>query len=490
MENTSNCKLQYHLLSEDQIQRIHESTLKILEDIGVKVNNDDGLQVLQDSGCAVDGQIARIPRDIVEACIESAPSRVEIFNRKGELAMSLEGRNSYYGLGTDLPTTIDMDTGETRKSVLQDVINAAKVADYCQNVDFIASFALPSDVLTNTMYIECFKAEMESSLKPIFFTAAGEDDLDYIVKMARLVAGGEAELREKPFLIHYSEPIAPLMHSKGAVDKVLFCADNEIPLCYIPTVLLGASGPVTLAGGVTQANAEALSGIVMHQLKHKGAPIISGWAVVPLDMKSMTYCYGSPELRLTNTAFADIYHHYEIPCWGIVGTDAHCFDQQAAMEHAFANLLAALDGANLIHDIGYLGQGLLGYPASIVMCDEMISFIRRLMRGFELTDETLAMDIIEKNSPAKTTQANFLSERHTLNHFRTEIWRPVTGINRDTPDTWRKKGAKTYEQNIIEKTREILSTHVAEPLSDELLAQLAEIVQDARANLENKQFSA
>ncbi|MBN2152006.1 MAG: trimethylamine methyltransferase family protein [Candidatus Lokiarchaeota archaeon] len=480
----------YRLLDDGQIERIHATTLKILEETGVRVADPEGIRVLEEAGCAVEKEdIVRIPRGVVEACIESAPSRIDIYDRKGEPAMVLEGRNSYFGLGTDLPTTVDLETGEARRSVLQDVVNAARVADFCPNIDFIASFALPGDVPTNTMYVECFKAEVENSTKPIFFTAAGKDDLEYIARMARAVAGGMEALRQKPFLIHYSEPVAPLTHSKGAVDKLLFCAENGIPICYIPTVLLGASGPVTLAGGITQANAEALSGIVMHQLKKGGAPIVSGWAVVPLDMKSMTYCYGSPEVRLTNAAFADIYHHYEIPCWGIVGTDSHVLDQQAAMEHAFAELLAAMDGANLIHDVGYLGQGLLGSPASIVMCDEIVSYIRRFMKGFEISEETLALDLIDKNSPLKAPQANFLAERHTLKHFRTEIWRPAV-CNRDMPDAWRKKGGKTYGQRVVEKAREILKHHSPASLDPGVVKVLAAIVGEARTGLEGKKFNA
>ncbi len=168
-------------------------------------------------------------------------------------------------------------------------------------------------------------------------------------------------------------------------------------------------------------------------------------------MKSMTYCYGAPDFRLTNTAFADIYHYYNIPCWSIVGSDSHMMDQQAGMEHGCAVLMAALDGANLIHDIGYLGQGLLGNPASIVMGDELISYIKRIMRGFEITDETLALDIIEKVGPG----GDFLSERHTLKHFRKELWRPKF-MNKDPPDSWKKKGGLSYGEKVIEKAKEIL----------------------------------
>lgn len=479
------CKPSYKLMNEGQILKIHETTLKILEEVGIKLPNEGARELLRDAGCKIEKDIIKIPASLVEESIQSAPSGIDIFDRTGKLAMRLEGRNSYFGLGTDLVFTHDLETGKVRKSVLKDVKNAAIIADHCENIDFIASFALPDDVATNVMYIECAKAEFENSTKPIFFTAAGKEDLLYIIQMAELIVGGEKELKEKPNLIHYSEPLAPLTHSFGAINKLLLCAEKNIPICYIPTVLLGASGPVTLAGGIAQANAEALSGIILHQLQNKGAPIISGWAVVPLDMKATTYCYGSPELRLTNSAFSDIYHHYQIPMWSIVGTDSHSMDQQASMEHAFSDLLAAMDGANLIHDIGYLGQGLLGNPAAIVMCDEIISYVKRLLRGFKITDETLALDLIKKVGPG----GEFLGERHTLNHFRKELWRPQF-TNRKDPEAWKKEGSLTFEQKLISKAKNILKNHIPAPLDPSISTQLDELLHQARDELKDKKFLA
>lgn len=485
-KETSFCKPSYRLMTQEQILKIHDAALTILEEVGVKIPNNNGLELMKQAGCKIENEnLVKIPRSLVEDAIKSAPSRIDIFNRNGELTMRLEGRNNYFGLGTDLVFTQDLETGEVRKSVLNDVKNAAIIADYCKNVDFIASFALPEDVPTNMMYIECARGLFENSTKPIFFTAAGKEDLDYIIKMAEIIVEGEEKLREKPILVHYSEPLAPLIHTYGAVNKLLLCAEKEVPICYIPTVLLGASGPVTLAGGIAQANAEALSGIVLHQIKNKGAPIISGWAVVPLDMKATTYCYGSPEVRLTNSAFSDIYHYYEIPMWSIVGTDSHVLDQQAGMEHAFCNLLAALDGANLIHDIGYLGQGLLGNPASIVMCDEIISYVKRILRGFEITDETLALDLIKNVGPG----GEFLGQRHTLKHFRKELWIPQF-LNRKDPEAWKKEGSLSYGDKVIQKAKDILNNHKPESLPIEILEKIKSLRRDAGSKLKDFKFLA
>ncbi len=357
------------------------------------------------------------------------------------------------------------------------------MADYCEEIDFIASFGLPNDVPTNSMYVECAKAMMENSNKPIFFTAGGEEDLGVIIEMAATVAGGEQALREKPFLIHYSEPTAPLTHSYNAVRKVFLCAEKGIPINYTPGDVVGASTPVTMAGTIVQATAEALSGIVLHQVRVKGAPIVSGFAASPLDMRKGTICYGAPDARLTNSAFADIFHYYGLPIWSTVGSDAHCLDAQAAMEHAFSTLLAALDGANLIHDVGYLGQGLLSNPASIVMCSEIISYVKRFIRGFDLTREKMAVDVIRHVGPG----GHFLSQTHTKTHFQEELWQ-AKYVNRDSPDSWEKRGSPRYEETVTQKALDILETHQPQPLPEKVREQIQEIAALSAQELAKIQF--
>ncbi len=267
--------------------------------------------------------------------------------------------------------------------------------------------------------------------------------------------------------------------------KLFLCAEKGIPVCYTPAAVLGGSAPVTLAGAIVQANAEALSGIVLHQTRSKGAPIISGLGLPPMDMKTASISYSAPELRLTNSAFADVYHHYGIPMWSTVGSDAHCLDEQAAMEHGVLTLMAALDGANLIHDVGYLGQGLLGNPATIVMGDEIISYVKRIMRGFDIGREMMALDVIRDVGPGGT----FLTSPHTKTHFRQEIWRPRF-LNRDSPETWKNKGSKRYGEIVTQKAIEILKTHRTKPLPENVRREIDEIARNAAQKLASIQFVA
>lgn len=475
------------MLSDNQIKEIHYETLQLLESTGVRIMDQDAVQILIDAGCRiVSNNIVQIPNRLVEDCIRSAPSRITIYNRKGEEAMLLEGDKVHFGLGMELLETYDLKTGALRSSRLHDIIDAARISDYFEEIDFVASFAHPRDVPASLSYIESFKAEVENSIKPIFFTAAGIEDLAVIMEMAAAVAGGEDELNEKPFLIHYCEPTSPLSHSTGAVRKLFFCADRRIPVNYTSGMLSGVTGPVTLAGAITVANAEALSGIVLHQLRAKGAPIISGFCVASMDMSTAAPVFASPEYRLAQSACADLYHYYGIPVWGTAGvSDANCFDQQAGMEMAISLLMAALDGTNLVHGVGSFGQGLIGSPAAIVMCAEIISYVKRIIRGFDIGPDRIGMDVIRQVGPG----GNFLKTIRTKELHRQEHWRPMFA-NRANLMQWNRDGRKTYDTIAIEKAARILKTHRFEPLPDEVRRAIDAIRKKAAVSLANTRFEA
>ena len=477
----SQCVPSYQLLTADQIDLIHTTTLELLETQGVEVLHGEARQMLADAGCRLEGdRRVMIPGGLVETAIESAPSAVMIYNRLGEKALQLEGRRIHFGMGTDLTKIYDLETGRLRESTLQDVQTAVRIADALPEIDFIASYAIPNDSPPNLMYLDAFKSQLEYSTKPIFFTAAGLEDIRLIREMAAVVAGGRDNLRRKPFLIHYSEPISPLVHSAGAVDKLLFCADHHIPVTYTPGMMSGATGPVTLAGALALGNAEALSGLVMHQLRSKGAPIISGIGMAVMDMARATCIYGCPEYRLVLSACADLYHHYKIPVWGTAGvTDANCLDLQAGMEWGDSLLLNAMAGVNLTHDVGYMGQGLVGHPAALVVCDEIISRTKRFLRGFELDDDHFALDTIRQVGAG----GSFLSARQTVRLFKSEHWYPNL-CNRDAVGSWQEKGGKDMADIAVEKARDILRNHVTDALSESVQNEINRIRFRAQKDLQ------
>ena len=486
LDTDRHCKPSYRLLDDEQLWQLHHATLEILQQVGVSVLHPEALEILRAAGCRVkEKTTVLIPEYLVADAIQSAPSSVAVYDREGARAMDLGGSNVYFGMGTDLLNTYDIETGELRKSCLQDVINAARVADYLDDIDFIASHAFPNEVSTNLAYLAEFKAQVENAAKPIYFTAAAADDLAYIIDMAAAISGGGEVLRQKPFMVHYAEPISPLTHSQGALQKLFMCADAGIPLNYVPALLAGGTGPVTLAGGLAVANAESLSGLVIQQLYRRGAPMISGISVTPMDMRTGNCVYGSPDERLTHTASTELYHWYGLPVWGEAGcSDSNALDGQAAMESSFQVMFSALEGCNLVHDVGYMGQGLVGSLGSLVMCAEIISYAKRIMRGFSLDTEHLARDVIAQVGPG----GNYLAQMHTVKHCRTEHWVPHN-INRLTHEVWTQAGAKTYDQVVTAKARDILKTHQPKALPGKVMEALAAIYQKAEEKLTTKRLA-
>ncbi len=462
----------FNVLSQDQIIEIHNATLEVLAKTGVEIRHQEALELLKNSGCEIiDGRIARIPAWLVEDSIASAPGTIVISDRNGDTCMRLGANNVYFGSGSDSVFTIDPNTGQRKETIYEDVANAALVADYLSNIDFVMSLGLVSDCPSSLSYVYQFIAMVENSIKPIVFTAEGKDDCALILDMAAEIAGGADKLRQNPFLIQYSEPNSPLLHTAEALDKLLLCAEKSIPIDYSPGVMPGASGPITLAGSLVAANAEALSGIVIHQLKRRGAPIISGSVAIILDMRTTICSYGSPDWYLLKAACADIYHHYQIPIFGYAGcTDAHTVDQQAGIEASIHLVLSALSGTNLVHDLGYISSGLGSSLEMLVMCDEIVASLKPLMRGIEINEATLAVDVIDRVGPG----GNFMAEDHTLQHLKREKKSSV--MNRDNFEDWENAGAKSAGDKLNEKVRKILSSHKPQKLPESVRIKIQKML--------------
>jgi trimethylamine--corrinoid protein Co-methyltransferase len=459
-------------VSEGQIEEIHFATLEVLERTGVKVDHPEALQLLKDAGCIVNEHRVRIPSWLVEECIRLAPSKIVVANRKGQRVMPLEKNRTYFGTGSDLPFTVDLETGERRRSTKKDVELACRVMDYLPNYDFVMSYAIASDQSTTVSDLHQLDAMVSNTVKPIIVTAHDEVNMRAQLEMAVLVAGGREELRKNPSLVLYSEPISPLVHTNDGVAKMFACFEYGVPVVYTPGILSGATTPVTKAGTIVLMNAEALAGVVMAQLKQKGAPIIIGGGATPMDMRTTATLYGSPETMMNYAIMTQLAQFYGIPNF----TEAGCVnssvpDAQAGMEAGTGILMAQLMGANLVHDVGYLEGGKTGSLTFLTMCNDFMDAARYMGRGTRIDEETLAVDVIDEVGPG----GNYVAHTHTFEHFRTEIWNPKQ-FNRSFWDTWEEQGSKTLEDNAAELAKEIVATHTSELLDDKIRTGLSEII--------------
>jgi trimethylamine--corrinoid protein Co-methyltransferase len=466
----------YRMFTDAQLDEIHLASLEILRRTGVRVLEAESLALLRDAGCIVtDGSLVRFPPAVIENAVADAPTRIVLCNRTGKPRAYLEGHHVNFGTGSDLPNTLDLETGERRLSLLSDVGNAARLADSLPNLDFVMSMALPSDVPMQTSDRRSFLAMTENTVKPLVFTAWDEAGLADIIAMAEAIVGGPDELELAPFLLAYLEPTSPLQHTEVVLRKVLMMADHGLPFVYAPGPVDGASSPVTQAGSLAMANAEVISGITIAQLRRKGAPVVWGSGSGPLDMKTMVATYSSPEFMLHCIAMAEMAHYYyHKPVWGFAGcSESKLPDLQAGIESALWIMSMALSGANLVHDVGYIESGLTSSLEMMVVCDEIIGFVRRLMRGIELTPETLALDVIDQVGPG----GSYVTAPHTLQNFR-QVWYPRV-LDRHNYNGWMKAGQPTAIQTAREIARDVIANHQPVPLSPSTLETLNAIVAEA-----------
>jgi trimethylamine--corrinoid protein Co-methyltransferase len=462
------------VLSDEQKVQVHQATLELLRRTGVRVVVPDVRDLLAKAGCWVDGDRVRIPSHLIEWGIRTAPHGVSLCDRNGNPVMPLEGRKGYYGTGSDTPYVLDAYTGERRQAVLADVANVARLVDALPHIDFIMCMGIASDVTESISDLRHFEAMVSNTVKPIIYTAWSRQNLEDIVEMAEAVAGGAEPLRRSPFCALYSEPISPLTHAKESCEKLLYIAAKGLPVVYTPGMMIGGSAPVTVAGALVQANAEQLSGLLICQLIREGAPVVCGGGILFMDMAKGLISYAAPEFMLAMVALQEMCHFYALPNFSFAGcSDAKVFDQQAAAEGALWVLLTALSGGNLIHDVGYIESGLTASYEMLVSMDEIAGLVKRLMRGVEITEETLALDVIDHVGPG----GHFLEEKHTLRYFR-DNWFPKL-FHRGNLSEWEAEGRPTLGDRAAARVREILEGHEPPSLDGAVAERLAAIVQQA-----------
>jgi trimethylamine--corrinoid protein Co-methyltransferase len=312
---------------------------------------------------------------------------------------------------------------------------------------------------------------MEHTTKPIVFVCDDRADCEAIAAMAAAAAGGTETLRLNPTLLLYSEPSTPLKHSETATGKLLYMAEQALPIVHSPAPMMGGTAPVTMAGGLALGNAEVLSSLVMHQLMRPGAPFIYGSGLHHMDMKTTISVYGAPEFQLARVAVAEMGQFYGLPTWGYAGhSDSCAMDEQAASDAAFSVLVALLSGNNLVHDVGYLEAGLTTSPEMIVFTAEMISMMRSFVAGVSLDDESLALEVIHKVGPG----GDFLTQKHTLKHFRS-LWQPML-FERRRAEEWMAAGSKRLRDRLRDGTVALMDEHEPEPLPDAVRDEISYVL--------------
>ncbi len=461
-------------LTEEQCRRMHEAALDILERIGARLDLKDAVALLKSAGARVtDDNLVHIPSSLVERALSMAPKRVILYDRHGHPVMPVEGHRCFYGPGSDCLNIIDHRDGTRREPRLKDIEDGVTLCDSLSNIDFVMSMVLPRDVDTALADRFQMEAMLSFTTKPIVYVTYELGGCLDAVEMAETVAGGAEALQKKPMAACYINVVSGLRHNKEALEKLLFLASKNLPLLYIPASTAGLTSPVTPAGSVVLDYAGVLVGLVLTQFKREGAPVIVT-GMPPggtFDMRTLVTSYCEPERTIAQA----VSHFYGLPMFSIAGaSESKAVDLQAAAEAALSLVVESLAGGNIIHDLGYLESGLTFSFIQLALCDEIVSWIKGFMKGFEVSDETLALDVIAEMGP----DGQYLGTGHTKKHYR-ERWYPGL-FERADYGTWLKKGGRISPNGPRDKIEKILSEHKPVLLPPDIKGRLQEIVHRAR----------
>ncbi|NIO06268.1 MAG: trimethylamine methyltransferase [Proteobacteria bacterium] len=454
---------QYRPLRESDIKQIHDTVMRILQEIGIQVSAKRGFKLFKEKGAGVseEKQIVYISPGMFEDLIALAPSEIVLYGREERNNIVLGGKRVYFGSGGTALNILDLETGEKRPSTLADVQNVSRLLDKLENVHFEVIPVYPNDLPPEKVDVNRFFAALQNTTKHVMGGTYTLEGTKNVIRMGEILAGGAETLRREPFISLITCVMSPLKIEKTYGEFLMTVAEAGIPLAIPAEPIAGATSPVTIAGTVANLCCETMAGILLAQLVNPGTPCLFGSVGTGADPRTMGYVSGSVEEGLINAAAAQMAQFYGIPFYATAGqSDAKFVDAQAGWEGAITNLLVAMAGANFIHDaVGLLEFCMTASYEKYVIDNEIIGEVIRVLQGIEVTPETLALEVTRKVGPGE----NYLSEDHTCDFLRKEHFIPVLA-DRNDRETWIKLGRKDTFQRAHEIVLQILKTHQPEPL--------------------------
>jgi len=463
---------QLTLFSRDDLDLIHSQSIEILERIGVAIRSEMASKLLTDSGSEINQSrgTVKIPAALIEQAVKNAPKNITLYGRNPHYDIKLESGMVHFGLGLNAQQVLDLETGERRFSTKDDVGRMARLADALPNIDFVMPLGSALDKPKNSQDRHELDALLNNTEKPIICWAENGQGL---LRMAAAAAGEDENLSSRPIVSMYGLTTSPLQHEKRYVENLIEFAKAGVPAVYGSCIQLGATGPITVAGSLTQVNAEVLSGLAIAQLAKKGAPFIYACMGSILDQYTAVMSHGAPELALVNAGATDLATYYGLPHFGVGGcTDSKVVDEQAAGEATETTLMAGLCGTHLVHGLGYVESSVTASYDMIVIGDEIAGMVKRMLADGPVTRETISFETIDRVGP----RGSFLSTPHTLKylgqHFRTTL------MDRRRFDGWQKDGAKHLAIRASEKAKKLLAEHQPQPLPSDISATIRTMVEN------------
>ncbi len=474
----------FRLLSQDEIETMHLASLEILSKVGARIEDESTLRLLQDSGADVDfnKELVRVPANLVEEGIRKAAKDIVLVGRRPKYRIELsKGKIYAHSCGGTL-NFADAKTRRIRPSTTEDLNKLVRLADSLDNIYACLQVVFPGDAPPETKDIYALYSMINNTSKPLFVQTYHLKNLNYMIKMAEVVVGGQEELRKKPILVPYVSATSPLSFSEDVAQQLARCAHLGAPTELGPCPLSGGTSPVTLAGTVVLQNAEMLLSNLIIQLNSPNRPVIFAAYPSPIDMRTGNAAFGAVEAGLMNAAEAQLGWYYDIPSDVLaLGTDSKTFDEQAACEKTLIASIVASAEASLLGATGSLESDITASLEQLYIDSEIVSMILRGLDGIEVNSETLALDVISDVGPGK----HFLAHEHTRKYYVKEHYL-TRFFDRQSRDAWEKRGAKNILEVATEKVNQILKEHEPLPLDSDIQNELKRLLKQADKELVKK----
>jgi len=469
MEKPNVIKPHITLLKQNQLERIHSDSLKILSDVGVRIDSQRAQKIFSDAigPNAMKGDIVRIPKDIVTHALKIAPSSVGLYNRNGDLVIH-QPEKAYFGIGV---TTLYYQNPQTDKCELfnrKHMEVSVRLADHLKNFDFITTPGILQDVPPGVSDLYAVLEMTANTTKPLAILVSAKDELPVALDLLETLHG---DLTSKPFIVPFFTPITPLVMDQDTVDKMMVAIERGLPFMYLSYGMVGATTPITPAGTLTLLNAELLAGLTLSQLIKEGTPIIPGYIATFMDMKSSGNFYDSHSY-LIELACADLMSFYRLPHIGTSGSTMGYGADIIASGHQWLNHIVRLIGkGGLAAFVGCNFGGKAFSPNVVVYANEVIEQARRFARGFEMDDSDDILQEIAKAGPG----GSFLTSDLTYNRFRKAYFHSNI-FSMLTLEDWQARGCPQADALLRRYTTKIISGLKAPEDHADLMAKGLEFI--------------
>lgn len=447
----------YQVLTDDEVRKIHEVAKEILHEVGVKVESEEILSILSKNGAKIDpsSNTVTLKDKTINRYLDLAPSEVKLYGRNEDYNLDLRDRKVYLGTGGAAINILDLDSGDRRSPTLKDQARLARLVEQLKNIHFFQAPIVPTDIAEDDLSLNSFYAGLSGTHKNVQESVTSAEKVDDIIEMASIIAGSKEELLERPFISFVTSwMISPLKLDIGTTKVLKKVNEYGIPVALSSAPVTGSTAPATLAGLLAQVHAEEIFGVVLSQMFSEGAPVLYGPVPASANMRNMAYLAGAPETGMMNVGAVQLADYIDVPIYSDAGeTESKIPDTQAGFEGAFNTLQVALAGGNYIHHAAGMLESMLGVSyEKFVIDNDIIGMALRALRGLEVNDDTLALDVVKNVGSGN----NFLTEQHTIKYSRSdEFYAPQT-TDRESRDSWESSGAKDTRKRATALAKKLL----------------------------------